>query len=201
MKKFLGVAVTMVMMAGIARADHGWGVLASYWDTADAGAGPGLGIKFSIEGAPGFLVDLRYTYYDDLGESVPDAGITSYALNVQPIELGMSFVGAPSERMDVFGGGGVGYYLMEGEIRTQNTPGVTYSISPDDSIGFYLNAGLEFVLAAGVEGWEAKRATFFLEAMYRMVKIDEVSAGGLSYPVLEGDLNGLGANLGFMLRW
>ena len=201
MRKIVALVAVAVMWTGVARADNGWGVFASYWDTKDAGDGPGLGIKFSIEGAPHFLVDIKYTYYDDLGESVPDAGITSYKLNVQPIELGMSFVGQPSERMDVFGGGGIGYYLMQGEIRTQNTPGITYDISPNDAVGFYLNAGLEFVLAAGIEGWDAKRATLFLEGMYRLVKIDEVSAGGLSYPVLEGDLNGLSANVGFMLRW
>ena len=201
MRKLLWLVAAVVMMSGIAQADNGWGVYASYWDTKDAGDGPGLGIKFSVEGAPYFLVDFKYTYYDDLGESDPGAGITSYNLNVQPVELGMSFVGQPSERMDVFAGGGIGYYMMSADVRTASTPGIKYSVNPDDAIGFYLNGGLELVLAQDIEGWEAKRATLFLEALYRYVSIDEVGGDGLSFPVLDGDLNGLGLNVGFMLRW
>ncbi len=202
MKKLTVLVMGVMICAGAALGDNGWGLVASHWDTKDADAGYGLGIKFSAEVVPNFMMDFRYTWFEDLGKPAPDLGITHYTLEVMPIELGVSILSEPSNRIILFGGGGLGYYMMEGEMRTDNRSANRISADPDDEIGFYLNGGFEFVVSENTDSIQATRATLFLEAMYRSVNVKDIAVGDtLDLPVDNGNLDGLGVNLGFMLRW
>ena len=202
MKKLAVLVMGLMICSGAALGDNGWGLLASYWDTKDANSGYGLGIKVSAEAVPGFMVDFRYTWFEDLGEAAPDLGVTHYTLEVMPVEIGVSVQSEPSGRLILFGGGGLGYYMMEGEIRTDNRSASRTSADPDDEIGFYLNGGFEFIVSQNADTIQATRATIFLEAMYRFVNVKDIAVGdNFDLPVDNGNLDGLGVNLGFMLRW
>lgn len=202
MKKIFGLVMGVMVLAGVAFGDNGWGLIAAYWDTKDANDGYGLGLKVSTEVVPDFMVDFRFTWFEDLGKSAPEIGVTHYKLEVQPIEIGVSIVKEPSDRLMLFGGGGLGYYMMKGEMRTDDRASQRISADPDDEIGFYLNAGFEFIVSRDVESIQATRATLFLEGMYRFVDVKDIAIGDtLDLPVDNGNLNGLGVNLGFMLRW
>jgi hypothetical protein len=202
MNKLTVLVMSLMVCAGAVFGDSGWGLVGSYWDTKDADAGYGLGIKISAEAAPGFMLDFRYTWFDDLGEAAPDIGVTHYTLEVMPIEMGVSILAEPSDRIILFGGGGLGYYKMKGDMRTDDSSGSSISADPDDKIGFYLNGGFEFIVSQTADTIQPARSTIFLEAMYRFVNVTDLAVGDtLALPVDEGNLDGLGVNLGFMVRW
>ena len=201
MKKSAVLVMGLMVCAGAAFGDGGWGLVASYWDTKDADAGVGLGMKISVEAVPGFMLDFRYTWFEDLGKADPDIGVTHYILEVIPLEIGASIQAEPSDKLIIFGGGGLGYYMMEGDMWTDDRPGHRISADPDDELGFYLNGGFEFVVAQNADTLQPARATIFLEAMYRFVNIKAIAIDSLDLPVDNGNLDGLGLNLGFMLRW
>ena len=187
MRKISMLVMGFLICAGVAFGDNGWGLNASYWDTKDANDGYGLGIKVSVEAVPNFMVDFRYTWFEDLGKAAPEIGVTHYTLEVMPIEMGVSILSEPSDRLILFGGGGLGYYMMEGEMRTDDRSGRRISADPDDEIGFYFNAGFEFIVSQNVDTIQATRATIFLEAMYRFVNVKDIAVGdNLDLPVDNG---------------
>lgn len=180
----------IVLTAGTAGADHGWGILASYWGTSDASDGPGIGGKLSWELLPWVLWDMRGTWYEDLGED-------PYELQVIPWETGVSFVGNSEGDFQYFAGLGGGYYVFDMNY-VEQVGGAT-SLNPDNEVGLYGNAGIEYTVSRNVESIQAKRATLFLELMYRSVSVTQLNIG----PTIAGDLSldGPSVNFGFMLRW
>jgi len=201
MKRLIVLTVLVLTCANFAHGDNSWGAHASYWDTKDAEDSYGMGLKFSIEALPNFNVDLRLSWFDDIGKSAPELGITHYSLEIVPLEIGGSVIAEPSERLLVYGGGGLGYYFMNGDMRTENRPN-RITADPDDEIGFYLNAGFEFIISEHMQDMLATRATIFAEVMYRFVEVKDLAVGNSrDYPVEKGKLDGFGVNLGFMLHW
>lgn len=193
-KVLVGAAIAAIVLlsgSGAATADHGWGLLLSYWGTQDASDGPGLGAKFSFELLPWVLWDFRGTWYEDLGSD-------GLELQVVPWETGISFVGSGSENFQYFGGLGGGYYSFDATAIA--SPTQSTSLDLDSEIGFYGNAGIEYTVSRQVESIGAKRATVFLEFMYRAVEVKQLNVAGTS---VRGNLSlaGPSANLGFMLRW
>ena len=180
-----------------ARAEHGWGLFGSYWDTKDGSDAPGVGLSLSFELLPNVLLDFRTSYFDDLGD---ESGGTDVDVEVVPFEFGLLFATADDATWQFMGGGGLGFYRMDADVVSSS--GVIASPSIDDEWGFYVAGGVEYTLSRNVEAIQATRATLFLEGVYRYVEADRVTTeSGTAVVVQDGDLSGPGANLGLKQRW
>ena len=167
MKRFSVVLVVMMLCtSGVAWGYNGWGLFAAYWDAKDADEGYGAGLKISAEMVEGVQLELRGTFFNDL-EDEADA-------EVIPLEVGLALSHAASETVDIYGGGGFGYHLVDADEG-----------DPDDEVGFYLVAGAD---------WNLKEmASLFGEILYRDVDIDVGPS--------DVDLSGVGVNLGVLIKW
>lgn len=169
MKYLIASIPALLLSATLSYGYTGWGIYGSYWDTDEADSAGGAGVKVSIEMVPGVQMELRGTYFEDL--DADGAG-----LEVLPLEAGLALVLPTANQVDFLAGGGLGYYLMDGDG------------SPDNEVGFYLTAGLEWNLQP--------MASLFTEAMYRVV-----SANDAGYDGQDADLDGLGVNAGLLIKW
>ena len=99
-------------------------------------------------------------------------------------------------------GGGIGYYMVEGSMVAGR--GVVTQFDPDDELGAYAVLGFDVMLVDDFsEGIMAEGMTLFLEAIYRVVSIDEATTGavGQTKTIQNGDLGGIGANVGIRFLW
>ena len=199
-KSILLIVLTVLMFSGTAFAENGWGPILSYWNTDDAGDEVGFGVIFSFFVTDTTVLDLRYTWFDDMAEPTVDE-ITDYRLRVEPLEVGLSFIHPLSHDTTFHVGGGLGYYMVDGKIET--VPGVLVNYDPKDEIGLYAVVGLETIVSYGMaEKSTADAVTLFAELMYRAVDIDEAkTTTGARRVVQDGNLSGLGANAGIRFRW
>lgn len=169
MKYLLSSLSVLFLSATLSYGYNAWGLYASYWDTGDAGSVAGAGAKVSVEMVRGVQLELRGTYIEDLDIDGAD-------LEVLPIEAGLALVVPVATQVDLLAGGGLGYFMMDGDA------------DPDNEVGFYLTAGLEWNLQPN--------AALFGEAMYRVVSADDVGPEGQ-----DADLDGLGVNAGLLIKW
>ena len=199
MKILTTVMLGIMLIASSASARNAWGPVVSYWDTAEAADGMGLGVVFTFDIAPNLAIDARYTWFEDLADG-NDEDIKDLDIEVMPFELGLSYINQVSEAFRFHLGSGVGYYLLDGEI--DRKLGIVGDFDPDDEFGFYVVMGFEATIADELsEGMLASGVTLFAEAMYRVLSTDEVD-GILGEAVIEdGDLSGFGANLGIRFLW
>ena len=179
MKKMHVFLFAMVMGATGAWAENGWGLHAAYWDTEDLSDQAGVGATLSIQMIPSVLMNIRGSYFDGFGDD--ENGDVD--LQVIPLELGLAVCQSVMENLDVYAGGGIGYYFMEAD-----------RANIDDEVGSFLNAGIE------LKGAEKKEVVYgkthlglFAEVIYRFVEADAGSA--------DFNLDGIGANAGLMIRW
>lgn len=190
---FLGVALA----APLAFGDNGFGIGAAYWDTADAGDAWGAGLKTRVQMVEGVQFDLRASFFNSLGEDSDDVSVD---LEVIPLEAGLALELPVADRLDVYAGGGIGYYLMEGDAGGPNQELV--DVDPDNEVGFYLVAGSEFVLRRSDAVYGQTAAALFAEVMFRSVSADSAKVeGGQEIRVDDADLDGLGVNVGLLMRW
>lgn len=181
MKKLLIALLCLSLFPVAAVADNGWGLFGSYWSPSDGDAAFGPGVRFVYETIPGVQFDLRLSYFDNvMDDDVPD-------LEVVPLEAGLSLMAPVADRLNLYGGLGVGYYFMD--IDTEDDPDV------DDEIGFFVNGGLAYDVVKDDAEYGGSRACLFAEAMYRSVKTD--GPDGL----WDADLDGLVLNAGLTVRW
>ena len=179
MKKILLSAIVLALTVLTAGAENGWGLHAAYWDTEDLSDQAGVGATISIEMIPSVLMNIRGSYFDGFG----DENQGDVDLQVIPLELGLLVCQPLVEKLNVYAGGGIGYYFMDAD-----------RVDVDDEVGSFLNAGFE------LKGAEKKEVVYgqthlglFAEAIYRFVEADAGSA--------DFSLDGLGANVGLMIRW
>lgn len=179
MRKLAAVLMCLSLCAAVAHADNGWGLFGSYWSPSDGDSAFGPGVRLAIEMIPGMQLDLRGSYFGDVMEDGkgPD-------LKVIPLEAGLNLIAPVVDRVSVFGGLGVGYYLMDSDADV------------DNEVGFFVNGGLEFVMIENEAAYGGTRASLFAEAMYRSVSADGAGNGGADV-----DLDGLVFNGGLMVRW
>ena len=197
MRACMTALAVLLIGTGTAVGANMWGVHAAYWDTSDADSSYGAGTKFSFEMVPGARLDLRASYFNDLADDVD--GIDT-DLEVLPLELGLALVYPAARSIDLTAGGGIGYYFMDGKI---NLPDNTSAgADPGDEVGFYLAAGLEWSLRKSGASYGETEAGLFLEALYRSVSADDMKVDSVEPLRLgDADLDGLGVNLGIMVRW
>ena len=194
MKKIVLAGMLLISSLGIVQADNGWGIMASGWKPQDGKQSYGPGIKFQFEMTPGLVLDLRGTYFSDVSDQ------SEIELKVIPFEGGLSFQLQPMDMINVYLGGGAGYYRMDGSYNEIGRPVVDFD--PEDSIGYYANVAVEFlVTGSNVQSFGATYASLFIEAMYREISVDKASVNHTTYAVQKATLSGLGVNVGIMLRW
>lgn len=186
------------------------GAYLSYWNVEDLD-------EFDIGGAFGAGVAGRFRLHDFLalelrlsgyaagdseavfieGEGWFDNEITLVAM---PMEAGILACLPFGETVSLYGGGGVGFYLFDGQFRSEQGPlETTYDIELDDEGGFYALLGLRAQLA--------RNAALFLEGKYTWVETSlEQSAGfldGIGIAGVEPDLDfsGLAVNAGMIFTF
>lgn len=175
MNKLMIVLAGLALAAGPALADNAWGLYGSYWSPSDGSGSFGPGAKVSIEMIPGVLLDLRVSHYDNVADNGPE-------LEVLPIEAGLSMTAPLADRLSVYGGAGVGYYLLDSDAQV------------DDEFGFYAAGGVEFAVIDTRADYGATRGTLFAEVFYRNAEAGFEGGGDMS-------LDGVGINAGLMIRW
>jgi hypothetical protein len=185
------------LAAGSIYADNGWGLYAGYWDTKDAGSGLGPGLRLSIEIIEYANLDIRASYFRDVAGS---DDVLDATLQVVPVEAALNFNLSPLEMMNVFGGFGIGYYWLDGDVTLPG--GSKHSANPDDEIGYFLNAGVELSIGDELADYGSTRVTIFAEVQYRFLQVDGVTIeDGGTYTIKDGDLDGVVGNAGLMVRW
>ena len=201
MKKLAMLVLGVVMFSGVASAGNAWGPVVAYWDTADATDGTGWGVVFSFDVGPTLAFDVRYSWFDDFADA-SDPDVSDIDIHVEPLEIGLSHVAKIGEASSFHIGGGVGYYMVDGSV--DGAAGVATAFDPDDELGLYAIAGFDTMLVDEfADGVMAKGLTLFTEVIYRIVTIDEATKGpaGQSQTIQNGDLSGVGANVGVRFLW
>lgn len=179
MKTRLAVLAALIGLAAPSHAYNGWGLFGTYWKASDAGSDAGAGGRISIEMVPEVQLELRASYYGDMG----DEGAGDAKIEVVPLEAGLMLRQHYKGKLGFIGGGGVGYYQADLTRR-----GPLRATSSENEIGFWLALGAEYKIK--------KNASLFAEAKYTFVSIDQ---GGVGLP--DADLDGPGANVGLLIRW
>ena len=173
-KQILWTAAVLALLAGPASAAD-FGLFGSYWDTKDADNAVGVGGK--IDFAHHF--ELRASYFSDLtADTSPES--RDFEIKAIPLEAGLNFKFAPSDRFTPYVGGGIGYYLLDtnrGDI--------------DDETGWY------GVVGANIRG--SSSLGFMVEGIYRGM---EATVRGDDPSDITGKVNvdfgGLGVNAGLL---
>ena len=195
MKKWMSVCL-LLSVAGVARADNAWAVYGSYWNAGDWGGVPGVGTRLMPELAPYLFLDVKGTWYNELSIQQDAARITA---NVIPIDVGLLLTTDVMPELALYGGAGVSYYLLSGNVAVGDLSTTSYSTK--NIYGGYGLAGFEVTLARDLLEIHASRFTLFAEAFYRYAPVNNLSLDNdLTYDY-SGSLGGPGANAGFMLRW
>lgn len=178
-KMILCAAAALALAAGPATAGD-FSVFGSYWDTSDADEAIGVGAKARFG-----IVELRGTYFNDVTtDTSPES--RDFEVRAIPLEAGLSFKFAESERFSPYIGGGASYFMLDtnrGEI--------------DDEVGWYGVVGADIGAPNGL--------SFMAEAIYRNVEATVTDEEDLTDPDIEDevafDLGGIGVNLGLVWRF
>jgi len=191
-------AATLLSMAAATCSAGGWGLMGAYWNTADASSGVGVGGKLSMEMVPGIQLEVRATHFRDLAS---DSGGFNIDLEAIPLELGLVYHHPVQERLSVYGGGGIGSYYFSADV--DSAEGSPIRGDTGNEIGYYLAGGAEWTLLDSGDLYGATRAIVFGELMYRVVEADNLQPvhGEQGVRFRGASLNGVGLNIGLMLRW
>ena len=116
-------------------------------------------------------------------KATPYPSYEALDLEVIPLDDALGLNAPVNDRLNVFGGIGADYYLLDSDVDV------------DNEIGFIINDGLEFDMVENNAAYGETRAPLFVEAMYRSVSIDGDNSGA------DLDLDSLVINGGLMVRW
>ncbi|HVS15741.1 MAG TPA: outer membrane beta-barrel protein [Thermoanaerobaculia bacterium] len=187
-----------LLLAPAAGASGSFSLFASYWDTDDLDETFGGGLAFGVPLGERFALDLRAGYYerlksgnfDELLDDLFDDDESIFrenSIEIIPVEVGLRYQFTPRERVNVYVGGGLGYYLLAAD-----RGGV------DDEVGGYGLLGAQLGNPDGL--------SFVVEGQYRKIEgsirnrdgelgnrdiVDEVPF----------DLDGVAVNAGLAWRW
>ncbi len=183
MKKFI-VGVMGFMLATSVMAGN-FSAYYSTWDAGDAGqTGIGGGIRVDSNVSDYFGVEFRLTAFNQFDDDPSDN------LFIVPIEVGL-FGQLPlaENRIVIYGGGGIGYYIMP---EFENEDGTDVDV--EDVVGFYVVGGARLMFS--------DQAGIFAEVKQTMVEPDEIEIPDADVTVdFDGDLTGVMINIGLVLGW
>ena len=149
MKK-LALALLFSTLVASPAAAGGFSIFGSYWNTADADAVGGGGVRFGIPLGSAVSLDLRGTYYEEL-KADPLARLGDLdspfkkGIKALPLDLGLRVDFANHDVVNPYIGGGGTYYSLDSD-----------SGNVKDEVGWYVQGGLAL-------------RRFFVEADYRKV--------------------------------
>ena len=186
------------------------GAYVSYWSTPDLDAldadgafgggvvgqfrlNPHLGLEVRLSGfATG---DTKDVYVE--GEGWFDTDFTIVSV---PMEAGIVGFLPLGPTFSVYGGPGVGYYLFDGQISSEQGPrDVTYDVEVDDEGGWYALLGARAQLA--------RNLALFVEGKYTWIdtsveKLDDVGREtGIDWMGGDLDFSGLALNAGMLFTF
>ena len=167
--------VAALTLLAIPASANDFGLFGSGWNTKDADQGMGVGGKFNF----GRLFELRAAYFSDLtADTSPES--RDFELKAIPLEAGLAFKFAESERMSPYVGGGAGYYMLDtdrGDI--------------DDEAGWYAVLGADFKTSENL-GLMVEGIYRGMEATVRNDDPDDIIGD------VNVDFGGLGVNAGLV---
>ncbi|HMP73635.1 MAG TPA: hypothetical protein PKE55_10270 [Kiritimatiellia bacterium] len=181
MKKVVSGLAALLVSGSTVLASGGWGVYGAYWDTKDGGDGIGPGLRLSLPVVPEFHVEFRTAYIGNFDRARND-------LEVIPLEVSGLFRFDLTDSLVGHAGLGVGYYLMSGGWTWQDAAN---KASADNDVGLFGLLGLEYA-------WNQDLG-LFIEGKY--ISLDAKKGRTVGNEIRTLDLDGLGLNIGFMLRW
>ncbi len=167
------LVIVSTVIAGPARgAGLELGAFGSYLDSDDLGAGYGGGVKLELSPISLLSLDGRVSWIQ----------FDDVDVDMVPVELAAR-LNLPlfGERIEPYVGAGVGYYHFEAD-----------GVDLDDNVGFFPLAGLEFGL---------RHIAFFAEARWLFLQTDVSNAVEELENVNEADIDGLGVNIGLLVRF
>jgi len=152
--------------------DLEFGVFGSEMDSDDLGDGSGVGAKLGISPMDLLSLEARASWIQ----------FDDFDIDMIPLEV------AGRLNFSLFGnwivpyvGAGAGYYMFEAD-----------DADLDDSVGFFPMVGLE----VGVH-----QIAFFVEARWLFLETDVDSARAELDDIVEADVDGLGVNIGALVRF
>jgi len=193
MKKRIAFMITglMLISGAAAIADNEWGLFGTFWSPSDGDDSAGGGVKVGIEMVDSVQLDLRWSVFSDVLDSPPGGP----ELEVRPLEFGLAFAVPVSDDVETAFGGGLGYYMMDGESGT----GVDADV--DSELGFYLSAGLEWTIQRSGADYGETSVKLFVEGIYRFVEADNILPTATPGVLADADLDGPGIQLGMLIAW
>lgn len=186
MKRIATVLGVLVVLSTVPGWAGGITLMATYWDSDQAGDSSLLGVKIDMEASPHLDIELRASA---LGEDFGTEGQgTPFQLEAAPLELGFAYVFNREATVTGFLGAGLGFYLLEVE-----RPEPDRLATVDDEAGWYLAGGFEL-------GFHQNGAVL-LEVMWRTVEAELDGDGLDDFDTLGVDLTGPAVNFGIQYRW
>jgi outer membrane protein W len=179
-----------LLLHSTAMADSEWGFFGSYWSPSDGDNSVGGGFKLGLEMVDRVQLDIRYSVMN----GVIDDDANNIQLDVQPLELGLTWALPVSDRVESYLGGGIGYYFMDDDVDSR------FESNVDDEWGFYASIGFEFLLSRSGALYGETTTKLFIEAMYRFLEVEGMKATG-STRLNEADLSGMGIQAGLLIGW
>ena len=175
-KRLVGLALLVAACALPGGCSHGTGIelgaFGSSLKSDDLGQGYGGGAKLELNPIDWLSLDGRASYIRFADTQV----------NMVPLEAaGLLNFPMAGERIVPYVGAGVGYYFFEAD-----------DADLDNQVGFFPLAGLEIGL------W---RVSLLAEARWLFLQTDVESAKGELRNLREADVDGLGINVGVLLRF
>lgn len=181
MKKILAVLIVGIATCSCVFA-NGLGGYGTYWQAKDSDDNAyGVGAKVRLDVLPFISIEGRGNYF-------PDFQYNEWLkVNVKNLEA-LATVNLPTETVDLYAGGGAGYYWFEGT----GTDGAS-DPNLDNKVGVFGVAGINIKVAASL--------VIFFEGKYTWVDANIDDAWEHAKEQDEGKLDGPGASLGIMLAW
>lgn len=176
-RRSVGLALLSIIAAVVGGCGaHGsgieFGAFGSYLDSDDLGDGYGGGVKLEVNPIDLVSIDGRASWL-----RFDDGGLDMF-----PLELtGLVNLALFGERIVPYAGAGVGYYFFDGD-----------RVDLDDEVGFFPLVGMEI-------GFQ--RVSLMAEARWLFLEADVDSARGEFEDLREADIDGLGINLGLLIRF
>ncbi len=199
MKKLLGVAM-MWLVGGALAYGSGIGPYGSFWNTKDAKAGWGGGLKLTGDLVEWLSLEVRGSY---LGAFKPDDDKKYLEdMKLVPVEADLVFNIPLGDVLKLYAGAGGGYYILpKYTAKTGYGKELDPDLDPQDTWGFFGLGGISIKISQSL--------SLFGEAKYTALKIKEMKIDGekvdLSSDNVLGlseiDLSGVGANAGLLVTW
>lgn len=192
---FMLAAVSTVMLSTTSIGAADFALMGSYWDTDAAGDAAGGGISLGIPLNSLLAVELRATYFEELGDDPFEAAFDSddpvfqnQGIQVLPVDAGLRFSFAPRASFRPYVSAGGTYFLLDSDFGNLS-----------DELGYYAAVGATIGNGTGPD--------FFVEGLWRKATaqieldpedLEDIDDLGVADRA-DIDLDGLGINLG--LRW